>query len=48
MRRGLVEWGVVTAILALAAAGASALFADRIREAFGVHRPPAARAERAK
>ncbi len=47
MRRGLVEWVVVTAILALVAAGASVLFGDPIRDAFGVRRPPA-RAERAK
>ena len=39
VRRGLVEWAVVTAVLALAAAGAAHVFGDEIRAAFGVHPP---------
>jgi hypothetical protein len=41
-REGLLEYLVVLALLALAAAGATAVFGDRIRELFGA-RPPAAR-----
>ncbi len=49
MRQGLVEWALVTAFLALAAAGAVALFGDEIRGALGVrpHAPAAAPAPRA-
>ena len=39
-REGLLEYLVVVALLALAAAGACAVFGDRIRELFGA-RPPA-------
>jgi hypothetical protein len=39
MRKGLVEWLLVTAFLALAAAGAVALFGDELRAALGVSRP---------
>jgi hypothetical protein len=46
MRRGLVEYALVTAFLALAAAGAIAIFGDELREALGLRaapaRPPAA------
>jgi len=45
MKRGLVEWVVVTAVLAIACAGAAHLFGDEIRAAFGVHRPAPPRAE---
>jgi hypothetical protein len=45
MRQGLVEWALVTAFLALAAAGAAHLFGDEIRGAFGVHRPSPPRVE---
>jgi pilus assembly protein Flp/PilA len=38
-REGLLEYLVVVALLALAAAGAAAVFGDRIRELFGA-RPP--------
>jgi hypothetical protein len=44
VRRDLVEWLIVTAFLALAAAGAVAIFGDEIRAALGISRP-AARAE---
>jgi hypothetical protein len=39
-RQGLVELLLVTGFLALAAAGAVALFGDELRQAFGVG-PPA-------
>jgi hypothetical protein len=39
-RQGLVELLLVTGFLALAAAGAAALFGDELRQAFGA--PPAA------
>ena len=42
MKQGLVEWALVTAFLVLAAAGATALFGDEIRGAFGVGPAPAA------
>jgi hypothetical protein len=45
-KQGWVEWALVTAFLALAAAGAVAVFGDEIREALGVRpgaRPSAAR-----
>jgi hypothetical protein len=45
MKQGLVEWALVTVFLALAAAGAAHFLGDEIRAAFGVHRPPPARAE---
>jgi hypothetical protein len=35
-RRGLIELLLVTGFLALAAAGAVALFGDELRQAFGV------------
>jgi hypothetical protein len=41
MKQGLVEWALVTAFLALAAAGAAHFLGDDIRAAFGVRRPPA-------
>jgi len=40
VKRGLVEYALVTAFLALAAAGAVALFGDEIRAALGVGAPP--------
>jgi hypothetical protein len=43
MKQGLVEYALVTAFLALAAAGAFALFGDELRGALGL-RPPAAAA----
>jgi hypothetical protein len=46
MRQGVTEWAFVTAFLALAAAGAVAIFGDEIRAALGVRpaaRPAAAR-----
>jgi len=48
VRRDLVEWLLVTAFLALAAAGAVAIFGDEIRASLGVARPasPAVRPER--
>jgi hypothetical protein len=42
VKRGIGEWAMVTAVLALAAAGAIAIFGDEIRAALGVR--PAARA----
>lgn len=44
--RGLVEYLLLTAFLALAAAGAVAVFGDEIRAALGLSRPaaPAVRA----
>jgi len=42
MKQGVTEWALVTAFLALAAAGAVAIFGDEIRGALGVR--PAARA----
>ena len=36
MRQGLVELALVTAFLALAAAGAVAIFGDEVRAALGV------------
>ena len=47
MRRGLVEYALVTAFLALAAAGAIAIFGDEIRAALGL-RPAPARAPAAE
>jgi hypothetical protein len=47
VKHGVTEWALVTAFLALAAAGAIAVFGDEIREALGVRppaRPPAPRA----
>ena len=41
MRQGLVEYALVTAFLALAAAGAIAIFGDEIRGALGLRAPPA-------
>jgi len=41
-RQGLVELLLVTAFLALAAAGAVALFGDELRQALGRRAPPAA------
>ncbi len=41
MKQGVTEWALVTAFLALAAAGAVAIFGDEIRAALGV-RPSAA------
>jgi hypothetical protein len=43
MRQGLVEYALVTAFLALAAAGAIAIFGDELRGALGLPPPPAAR-----
>jgi len=40
-REGLLEYVLVAALLALAAAGVAAVFGDRIREAFGVRPRPA-------
>lgn len=45
MRQGLVEYALVTAFLALAAAGAIAVFGDEIRGALGLRpeaNPPSA------
>lgn len=42
MKQGLTEYAIVTAFLALAVAGALALFGDEIRTALGVG-PPAPR-----
>ena len=39
--RGLVEYLLLTAFLALAAAGAVAVFGDEIRSALGLSRPAA-------
>ncbi|HET8539691.1 MAG TPA: hypothetical protein VFL83_07445 [Anaeromyxobacter sp.] len=36
MKQGVTEWALVTAFLALAAAGAVAIFGDEIRAALGV------------
>jgi hypothetical protein len=41
MKQGVTEWAFVTAFVALAAAGAVAIFGDEIRAALGVR--PAAR-----
>ncbi|HEY6099742.1 MAG TPA: hypothetical protein VIW03_09950 [Anaeromyxobacter sp.] len=41
MRQGLVEYALVTAFLALAAAGAIAIFGDEIRGALGLRAPSA-------
>jgi hypothetical protein len=41
MRRGLVEYALVTGFLALAAAGAIAIFGDEIRAALGLRPAPA-------
>jgi len=41
VRQGLVEWALVTGFLALAAAGAVAIFGDEIRGALGVRAPAA-------
>ena len=46
-RQGLVELLLVTAFLALAAAGTVALFGDELRQALGVRAPPAASTSRA-
>jgi hypothetical protein len=43
MKQGLVEWALVTAFLALAAAGAAHFLGDEIRAVFGIHGPEAAR-----
>ncbi len=42
MRQGLVEYAFVSAFLALAVAGALAIFGDEIRGALGLRPPPAA------
>ncbi len=42
MKQGLVEYAFVTAFLALAVAGAIAIFGDEIRGALGLHPPRAA------
>jgi hypothetical protein len=42
MRQGLLEYALVTAFLALAAAGALAIFGDEIRGALGLRAPPPA------
>ncbi|HET7824692.1 MAG TPA: hypothetical protein VFK90_05140 [Anaeromyxobacter sp.] len=47
MKRGLVEYALVTAFLALAAAGAIAIFGDEIRAALGL-RPGSAPAPAAE
>ncbi len=47
MKQGVTEWALVTAFLALAAAGAVAIFGDEIRAALGVHPAPRAPAARA-
>ena len=39
MRQGLVEWVLVTAFLALAAAGAVAIFGDELRATLGLSSP---------
>lgn len=39
MKQGLVEYALVTAFLALAAAGAIAIFGDEIRGALGLRQP---------
>jgi hypothetical protein len=39
-RQGLLELLLVTGFLALAAAGAVALFGDELRQAFGAPAPP--------
>lgn len=41
MKQGLTEYAIVTAFLALAVAGAIALFGDELRTALGIA-PPAA------
>lgn len=41
-KQGWVEWALVTAFLALAAAGAVAVFGDEIRDALGVRPAPRA------
>jgi hypothetical protein len=48
VRRDLAEWLLVTAFVALAAAGAIAIFGDEIRASLGLTRPaaPAVRPER--
>jgi hypothetical protein len=46
MRQGLTEWALVTGFLALAAAGAIAVFGDEIRAALGVAPAPRAPAAR--
>jgi hypothetical protein len=46
MKRGVTEWALVTAFLALAAAGAVAIFGDEIRAALGVRSPARAAATR--
>jgi len=47
MRQGLVEYAFVTAFLALAAAGALAIFGDEIRGALGLGPSPQAAASSA-
>ena len=51
MKQGVTEWALVTAFLAVAAAGAIAIFGDEIRAALGVrpatHAPAALPAPRA-
>lgn len=44
MRQGLVEYAFVSAFLALAVAGALAIFGDEIRGALGLQPAPAAAA----
>jgi hypothetical protein len=41
VRQGLAEYALVTAFLALAAAGTIAVFGDEIRGALGLRAPPA-------
>jgi hypothetical protein len=41
MKQGLVEYALVTAFLALVAAGALAVFGDEIRGALGLRTTPA-------
>ncbi len=40
MKQGLWEYALVTGFLALAAAGAIAIFGDEIRAALGLRAPP--------
>jgi hypothetical protein len=40
MKQGLTEYAIVTAFLALAAAGAIAIFGDELRGALGLGPPP--------
>ena len=45
MKQGLLEWALVTAFLAVAAAGAVHLWGDEIRVAFGARRASPVRSE---